>query len=536
MLSNQSIGTINLESIEIKQKKLEIESTLLKLFKANDYKQEGYFNSDVWFLKNDIAVQALKTNSNSSFYDNSKSFEIISENKIYKILNYLSMINNSTTNSTNTNKTKTNSNHSNENINNNNRENQFLISNCFPTLKVQVKTFINTLASFLLESQRTIDNCNDHIINFKIHEKVSAITKCLKEIERKKQKLNYYEERTSISKVIFYLNKLEYLPEGEYSFILNLHEITHMGNLNFHCKKLNSKKKFKLTVSGQSINLVHVNLPFKDISYSAFELYEIKNNILQKSLKLDVNKDIKSDFIDKDIINRESIMYKNKRNSKNNNNKNNDSITINDNNSDEEVEITTKEETFSFNQTNQKLNLDAKNQNQTKDNTTDNINNYNNNNYSTKFNLTDSTGSNLTYFGIKIERNGEEFGASFENFLDCLLLNIDELLEINKNSFVTNFKTTAKIKPEIKEKLRLSIEDYDITLGMRIDLSLDLKHSILKRIYDVFVANITLKQYHEKCISDILEYFPEVVDRIRTILNPNPISNEDVCCDKCSIF
>lgn len=462
----QNIESNEFENIEYKEKKIEIEKSFTKLFTANDYKQDAYFNSAVWFLSNDSTFQALRTNTFSDEKDKDKASELISDNKVYKLISYLS---------------------NNNKPNANNEEKSHSLNSNLSNIKVQVKQFIDSMTKLLIESQKTIDICDEQISNFKIQYKITAINQVLKKIETKKLKLNYYEERTSISKIIFYINKIEFFPEGEYSFILHLHEINSLGKLTTNSKRLNSKKKIKLTVPGQSVNLLHLNLQFKDISYSAIELNEINHKTIQSALKSDIANEVRMDFIDKDLKSKETNFSEEDKDDKDN---------------------------FSFN-------------NQASFESSEPV----------KFSISDCTGTSLTYFGMKIERNGEEFAYSNENFLDCLLLNIDDLLDLNKQSIITTFPSSAKVSKEIRKRLQLNIREFNVTLGMRMDLSMDLRYSILKRIYDVFMANITLKAYHEKIVNDTLDnYFPEIADKVKAILYPNPIKNEEVCCDKCLIF
>mgnify|MGYP000494002890 CR=1 FL=1 len=150
----QNIEPNEFENIEYKEKKIEIEKSFTKLFTANDYKQDAFFNSAVWFLSNDSTFQALRTNTFSDEKDKDKASELISDNKVYKLICYLS----------NSNKP-----------NPNNEEKSHSLNSNLSNIKVQVKQFIDSLTKLLIESQKAIDICDEQISNFKIQYKITAI-------------------------------------------------------------------------------------------------------------------------------------------------------------------------------------------------------------------------------------------------------------------------------------------------------------------------------------------------------------------------
>lgn len=439
MVSKKEINNI---SIEYKEKLLEINKTFYMLFQAKGYSPDSHFNSDVWFLKNDECLNNLRTTSdiNDKKTLNKDSKSLPKDNKVLKIISFLTS-----------------------------KENEEMT---LPNkIKVMTSDFVELISKQLIETKILIDNYEEQMKKYKIEELLSVIDLRIKSLEAKKLKMNLYD--STLSKIVFYISKLEYFPEGEYTFILTTNELESSGITKFQEKKLTSKKKIKLIIGGQIVNLLQLNLQFKDISYAAIEL---KTGIEKKE------SDKKSE---KEINKKESSTK----------------VESYDDSSDN----------FSFNK--------SKNKNRN----------------SNKHNI-ENTGSSLINFGIKVERNGEEFGLSIENFLDILLLNIEELLDNSKNSIISSFKSTIMVKEETQIKHNLGIGEYDVTIGMRLDMNVDFKISVLQRIYNIFMANITLKAYHEKIIFTIIEYFPEVMDKLKNILNPNSESRDGACCGKCTIF
>ena len=411
-------------NLDYKEKQIILEKKFFKIF--DDNKVPNYFDRNIWFLKNDEKFNNIIDNEDH----NDKT--LWTENKIYKLIKYL-----------NTNDTIKN-------------------------FKVKTENFISSLVKLILEIQRKIDYSNEIITNFNIYEKLNQINSKIKSIESMKNKINYFEEKTTISKVIFYLNKLEFLPDGEYAFSLNYKEMNSFGQICPFSKKM--KKKIKLNVGFQSVNLLQLNLQFKNISFQAIELSQLNT----KELNLEVKEnEAKMDFIDKDLFSKKTK-------------------DISDENSSH----------FSFNARSS----------------------------STNYNPNDYSGSNLVYYGLRVDRNGEEFGSSNELFLDTLIMCLDDLLDTSKHSFISTIKTKIKLN----ENVDFNIREYDVVIGIRIDISLEVRISILKRIQEIFLSNITMKDYNENIIKSILDYnFPEISKEVNSIILPNLNNQEKVCCNSC---
>ena len=511
-----------LEAVEYKEKRFDIEKLFQEFFNQKNYTKKSIIDKEVWFLKNDSTFQILVTSSSDVLNEKEreKTMNIIQENKIYKLLHYLTFLYH---------KQKQKMQEIEENSEDENlerEEEKFNFSTYslqFDTFKCEAHTFISNLIKIIIDSQKMIDSCAERIEIFEIHQHINLINQKIRILEEKIQRLDCHEQRDYISKIIFYINKIEYFPEGEYSFILKYNEINSLGRMTKHSKLLSSKKKIKLTVPGQSVNLLHLNLQFKDISYSAIEIKEVDHKYLQTNYKSLGNID-RMDFIDRETVRQDEKIGKKQVFSEEEG-----SVGATPDPTPEMEEI--NDDNFSFNKDKR------------------NTKNINEDNYRTKtaqptptptqipklndkFNINDGTGTSLVYFGLKVIKDGKDFAVSSENFVDLMLLNLDELLDLNKNSIITTYKTTLN---ELNPDSRYDIE-YDVTLGLRVDMSFEIRLSLLKRIHEIFMANISLKAYHERVISEIIDgYFPEISDKVRSILNPKTEVKE-ACCDKCIIF
>jgi len=153
----------------------ELSDIFEKIFRAKGFVLEDYFNSDVFFLTDDVEFHTLININNTTPTAGQND-----EKMMYKILKSIS-------------------------------ENGFE----FRKLKVKVRNFIKSLADCLIELQSQKEMIDDKISLFQIDETINIIEQKLYNLQKPDGQLDNKQSTFKIS-----ISRLDQFPEGEYSFKL----------------------------------------------------------------------------------------------------------------------------------------------------------------------------------------------------------------------------------------------------------------------------------------------------------------------------
>lgn len=394
----------------------EMKEIFEKLFRTKAYSSNDRFTADVWFLKPDFKTLG-----------EGLSEELENENKMIRLLKRLSG-------------------------NPSNSQNQSELEDFgLRDISVKVGDFIDKVCSIIYTSHKMCERCDEQISEYKAYERKHSLEEKIKILYQRiaketNENSNLYNNSSSSMKKLseslhFYglgsstlevsLYRLEYLPQGEYSFDflykeLDIEDPTIMHEVE---AKLKGDKKIILQSTGQIVNIAES----VDSTFGKF---------LLKAL------------------------------------------------TDEDAS------------------------------------------------MSESSGSNFHAFRLVMHKDGEVYAESqYEHFVDTLLVFTEELLDISRAKFSAKYKVTLSVPEKILMEKSLSIPEYDIVLDLTFSLSNELRLSILKRIKEVFCANITLKNYHDGIIAEILDrYFLEISEKVKFILSSKPQGENSCDCAKCRIF
>lgn len=460
-----------------------------KLFKTKDLGINSKFDRSVWFLSNDSGLQkiASECGTGGSKLDNSY-IESIMHNPILGLLHSI--------------------------LTKQNDYDSVNISK-LADFHISVADFINGICELLLKSQSVIESCQENISHYSALEKIEAISKKIQDIEDFNILFKSKEEKSRIASCLnFGLSRLDYLPEGDYTFHIVIKEVDSQFNVIRYEKPLASGKKIKILNSEERLKLFEMDLDRKDINFQEIYLSELDQEKFKDHIDSTGKLYLKA-------IQHKSIID-------NNNEKSKTKAGLSFSNKIEEDGRCEQDKDFPLTKKrpHKSSNVDLSIISQKVEM------------IPFEFDFNENSGTNILSFGVSIERNGEKFGESCESFLDFLILHTDELLEINKEFFHSYYVSTIQTSVEVQSKNNLSSNLFNIVLSVGTSTSQSLKKQILRRIHTIFNANITLKKHHEEIINFVLEtYFFEIKDRVNAILQTQENKGSSgACCGSCTIF
>lgn len=161
----------------------------------------------------------------------------------------------------------------------------------------------------------------------------------------------------------------------------------------------------------------------------------------------------------------------------------------------------------------------------------------NNNRFLERF---DYSGTSISCFNLQIYNNDELFAESApENYLDMLLVLINNLKDIDKSDFSVAWKMKVKTNLNMKRNINNLLTDYDVYLQFNFEIDPITRSSILERILNIFNDVIHTETQNEIVKNEILDvYFQSISEKIKHILNKSDTEhNETPCnCRNCIIF
>lgn len=140
------------------------------------------------------------------------------------------------------------------------------------------------------------------------------------------------------------------------------------------------------------------------------------------------------------------------------------------------------------------------------------------------------SGSTFSNFKLKcLRKNKEEiFESKVEYFLDILLIYVEDLYDISKDSFTKNL--------HIKLKNNNNNNECVIVLEFTLELDDITRCELLKRVNEIFKGVVETKRYNEDLIDEILDsYFSEVGEPVKNMLFKKNEEKRDSCCTGCYI-
>jgi hypothetical protein len=152
--------------------------------------------------------------------------------------------------------------------------------------------------------------------------------------------------------------------------------------------------------------------------------------------------------------------------------------------------------------------------------------------------LNDFSGTDLIDFNLFVQRDNEDFAESqTERFLD-LFLSTESFYDTtvdNVNLFYTfNLETQKRMLRKYKDLA----PNYDLVLEMNFKLDQETRISILKRLKSIFSNVIANRFQNKQDIEELLDYFPEIKEKVLNILYSIKEDRVDTCasCNSCNIF
>lgn len=464
-----------------------------------------------------------------------------------------------------------------------------------------ISDFIINLCEKLLVNQNITDSCYDNINHHFSNEKIDLINYKINDLQNVKEKVSFnssinislcrldclpegnYSFRLVLKELDKNFNMIKYdrgLTSNKKIKILNSCQYVNLFEMNLNKKDISFKevfihsldqKKLKEYIDSEECIYLKSVVKQKDLdkditnklNKSKLSLKEININQTRKFSKSVIREENES--ISDNMTNRKEKDYKyskdNHENEKDLDDIDSNTLVNNYKNNNKKyqrkssINVPVKKNSI-LNSMNNKSNLNLSKYNANKSNTSisyinnelnmsSNVNTslLNNNQSSVflqpiDFEFENNSGTSLVSFGLVVERNGEFFGESNENFLDFLLIHTDELLDSNKKSIKSNYMSGIRISENIQARYNLNYNQINIVIGIDLLLTKEIKSNILERIQSILKANITLKNFHETQNNILLEnYFSDISKEAYTILRNIENRNETgACCEKCSIF
>lgn len=156
-------------------------------------------------------------------------------------------------------------------------------------LKFEISKFIDAISKAILKSDITIEKCTSQIEQYDIKNKIKTIDIVSGEIGDRIKTYKYKNlvnsnKFTSKSTISIALSKLDYFPEGDYSFKLYFEELDKEFNIKSYEKKLIANKKIKINNGYEQVNLFEMNLKKADISFPDIHIQPIDHDKLTDHL------------------------------------------------------------------------------------------------------------------------------------------------------------------------------------------------------------------------------------------------------------
>lgn len=153
------------------------------------------------------------------------------------------------------------------------------------------------------------------------------------------------------------------------------------------------------------------------------------------------------------------------------------------------------------------------------------------------FNFQQNSGTNLIDFTLAVEYDNIDFGESTQSFIKFLTLIIGEIKDAEKNPLQIYLPLRLELNDLVKAKYNIK-ENCTVTLGAEINLKYNLKIAIIERIIE-FIDYETMTIEHYKAVIDslLVDYFPEISDRVKIILKDYKGMELSNCCNNsCRIY
>lgn len=488
------------------QFKTHLKEILIKSFKDKGYSIKDYFFLDIFFLQEDFHLNSFLKQKNIKLSDLVKSKTTSTNRLLIKNNSEKILVKHIISNLTEINEELISKNTSTEEFI------SFLNTNYEKKIPIrfEVCTFINEVCEKIMESKNIHDRCRyiNQVYN------ISSVSPIIeKKLYEMKELLLLNDETIKIthnhSSMNINIESVDKLPEGEYSFKLNIKEIDDEFLLVNYEKSTLSNKKILIEVPSKIINDNQSN---KDFIFHSIFLHNINHSkikeFISKGNKIKLKNKVKNQsFTPKIERNTNSNSIKKLTPIKNNLDSVQPQIKEFDLLIDEDFQLNTQPSSISYN-------------------------------------FSENSGSNILEFGIIVKRNGREFGKSKESLLDFFLIHIDNILHSSDNncSFNSKFVTNVKINDNInlsREIKQSPISSINMVLFININLSLQLKYDILFRIYEIFNLNNKLEVNHKEIINQTARIFDshQIKDLFDVYnLKEELKSNKHGCCQGCSIY
>ena len=508
----------------------EIKEEFENLFKLKGYSStNNTFTSDVWFLNKETKVEerslvrkltkrlSIKEKPIINFEANTTSLQ-----KVRKIIESINK------------KTKT--------INLLNDANTEIDEN----FKININDFIKRISDIILSIHSKIEHCIDNSRHYSSSEKISKISQIIEKIDNMIFFNETHFKNSKKSTISINLKRLEFLPEGEYSFKLVIKELDSKFNMIKHEKKIISGKKLKLVDPLNRINLYEMNLKPNDNTFQEVYLNFLDVSAVKEFVNDGGNVNLKTITI-KQITN--SSLNISKQTGKKDSNRQ----LFKRQNNVEQASKFRNQNAFSMMNNNRKLTVKnpispeirghRKNTSEDQDNQL--LYNLTETIYlPVEFDVNELSGTNLYKFGLIVEKNGEVYGTSEESFLEFLLLHSDSLLNIDEDIH-SNYNTTVKIVEDYQFKYKPLYLQSNVILGIHATFNISTRKEILSRILEIYKDNAETIRKNEEILKDILNIFHEIKDKLLLILTSSENQKEshkkeeekrENCCGGCSIF
>jgi hypothetical protein len=153
-------------------------------------------------------------------------------------------------------------------------------------------------------------------------------------------------------------------------------------------------------------------------------------------------------------------------------------------------------------------------------------------------NSNDYNGTDLIDFNLYIQRDNEDFAESQnERFLD-LFLSAESLLDTTSDSVDIFFTFNLETQKRILRKYKDLEPSYTAVVEMNFKLDNNTRIAILNRLKAIYSSAIANRFQNKQDIEELLDYFPDVKEKVSNIIHSLKEDKGDTCasCNSCNIY